>query len=305
MKKVYVTNPNMQQQVILQDLGIVIPAGEADRALTPMFSQERLSRSEDLEAAVAAEDLAVRTEGVPSVVSDAYVDVPAIVTRGFNVKYLSPNTVGVYKGLGLSDDAQENIALASELTLDLTTTGMNGLDSGAEESDEWYFIWVIKNPSTGVVAGLLSKSLTNPELPNGFTKKLRVGCVRNHNGNFLRFKHIKYDGKAEYHYFEELASTLRVASGDAATTFSIVDCSALIPPTAHLAHFYIRVVGSTSNYAYIRPTGMDLNYVRRVNGGDTLETQCCVCGSQSLEYRTTNRPTSIYISVLGFIEDLI
>lgn len=75
------------------------------------------------------------------------------------------------------------------LTVDITASGVNGLDTGSETSSAWYYLWVIYNGST--VAGLLSLSKTAPTLPSGYTFKGLVGVVRNDgSSNFLGFRQV-------------------------------------------------------------------------------------------------------------------
>jgi hypothetical protein len=67
---------------------------------------------------------------------------------------------------------------AVSLTLSTTTSGANGLDTGTIANNTWYAVWVIYDPSTPTVAGLISTSATAPTLPTGYTYKARVGWVR-------------------------------------------------------------------------------------------------------------------------------
>ena len=86
--------------------------------------------------------------------------------------------------LGVEDYILKSI----NLTLDITASGANGLDTGSEATNTWYSIWVIFNPTTNTTAGLLSISTDSPTMPAGYTKKRRVGWVRNDpNNNFLTF----------------------------------------------------------------------------------------------------------------------
>lgn len=91
-----------------------------------------------------------------------------------------------------ADDGAIVMEAASNLTLDITNVGVkNGLDTGTEASDTWYYIYLIWNPNTAEVAGLLSASATAPTLPAGFTKKRLVGAVRNEGAsNFIPFSQI-------------------------------------------------------------------------------------------------------------------
>lgn len=77
------------------------------------------------------------------------------------------------------------------LTVDITASGANGLDTGSEATSTWYSIWAIYNPTTSIVAGLLSASLTSPTLPAGYIWARRVGFVYNDSGGgFVNFNII-------------------------------------------------------------------------------------------------------------------
>lgn len=58
----------------------------------------------------------------------------------------------------------------------LTSSGANGLDTGAPAASTWYSVWLISNGTA--TAGLLSLSTTAPTMPPGYTYRRRVGWVR-------------------------------------------------------------------------------------------------------------------------------
>lgn len=64
------------------------------------------------------------------------------------------------------------------LTINSAVSGANGLDTGAFTANNWYYVWLIFNPQTLAVAGLISLSSTAPTMPAGFTYKARVGAIR-------------------------------------------------------------------------------------------------------------------------------
>jgi len=68
------------------------------------------------------------------------------------------------------------LASAVSLTVDTSTVGANGLDTGTLAASTWYAVWVISNGST--TAGLVSLSSTAPTMPSGYTFKARVGWIR-------------------------------------------------------------------------------------------------------------------------------
>ncbi|MBF0350884.1 MAG: LamG domain-containing protein [SAR324 cluster bacterium] len=89
----------------------------------------------------------------------------------------------VYNTAGLAQ-----VLSAVNLTADITVSGVNGLDTGAEAVNSWYYIWVIWNGTT--TASLLSISSTAPTMPSGYLFKRLVGAVRNTSSNFIRFHQI-------------------------------------------------------------------------------------------------------------------
>lgn len=80
------------------------------------------------------------------------------------------------------------LAKSVNLTANLSSSGVNGLDTGSETASTLYFLWVIYNGTT--VASLLSISSTAPTLPSGYTHKGLVGAIFNNSGsdfdNFLQ-----------------------------------------------------------------------------------------------------------------------
>lgn len=132
-----------------------------------------------------------------------------------------------------SDDGQAILHAASDLTLDITASGKNGLDTGAEAADTWYYIWMIYNPGTQETAGLLSASATSPTLPSGFTKKRLVGAVRNNgSSDFILFVQrgvdVAIEQGATYLYNAQPANTNQIAL-DATSAFpSVIAASRLI-----------------------------------------------------------------------------
>lgn len=68
----------------------------------------------------------------------------------------------------------------------IATSGVNGLDTGSEANDAWYYIWVISNGTQ--TALLLSASASSPVLPSGYEYRALVSMVRNDaSGNFVPF----------------------------------------------------------------------------------------------------------------------
>ncbi len=115
-------------------------------------------------------------------------------------------------------------AMTVSLSIAITTSGANGLDTGAEASNTWYAIWCIYNPVTNTTAGLLSVSSTlgTITLPAGYTFGARVGWVRNDNSsNFLRF--LQYGRVVQFTVgtTPSVAPIIVSSAGGAAGTYSV------------------------------------------------------------------------------------
>jgi hypothetical protein len=108
-------------------------------------------------------------------------------------------------------------------TVDITASGVNGLDTGSEAGSTWYHIWAIAK-ADGTKDCLLSTSATAPTLPAGYTYKAYLGAVYNNaSGNFVSFK--QYD--------KSVVTDMVVSlSGGAETSYTSISLATCIPTTA-------------------------------------------------------------------------
>ena len=149
------------------------------------------------------------------------------VLRNLKIDCSSNTQVIVRSGTSVgSDDGKKVLTLTGDKTLDITTSGVNGLDTGAEAGNTWYYVYLIWNPTTALVNGLLSASATAPTLPSGYTKKRLIGAVRNDgSSNFLRFKQV-----CNRCYYSDSVPQ-RILTGGTATSFTSVSVASYIPTT--------------------------------------------------------------------------
>lgn len=74
-------------------------------------------------------------------------------------------------------------ATAVNKTAAITTSGVNGLDTGVEAGTTWYYLWIIAKTDLSSVDALLSLSATAPTMPALYTYKALVGAVFNNAGS--------------------------------------------------------------------------------------------------------------------------
>ncbi len=130
------------------------------------------------------------------------------------------------------------------VTLNATTTGANGLDTGSLAQGKFYYIYIINNGST--TASLASLSSTSPTLPSGYTYKARVGGVST-NANAGGANIIPSVQVNNNHMFAEVQTNdkVRVTNGSGAQSAT----QSALPMVSALASSwtaFIKTSGATS-----------------------------------------------------------
>jgi hypothetical protein len=204
-----------------------------------------------------------------------------------------------------------NIKWTGTIVIDITTSGVNGLDTGAEAASTWYAVFVIAGGGNPV-AGLLSTSSTAPTLPGSYTVFRRIGWVRNGAASdFLVFLQFG-TGTDRVQYWTENQTVLAVLTNGAATTFTALSLATRVPPTSTNA--YLRAThdaGSTGDYVSFRIGGSSLSDpATRVTGGTGgggegsdffwIPTN----SSQSIDYQNSSATEETDVWVLGFFESI-
>lgn len=157
---------------------------------------------------------------IPSIVRDAVRNL-VIKNNSSNPNYQIDVTADE---IVLQDsDNVPYVARSVSLTIDITGTGANKLDTGSEASSTWYHIWIICNGTT--VAGLFSTSDSAPTMPSGYTYKAYVGAVYNKSDS-------NFDTLYQLDNIATPVLTSPVLSNGTATSYTSVDCSAKVPTTA-------------------------------------------------------------------------
>ena len=123
------------------------------------------------------------------------------------------------------------------LTINSLTSGANGLDTGTIAASTWYYIYVIYNPATTTVAGLISLSSTSPTLPSGYTAFARIGA--NKIDGSLAFYRVRQVGSLAQFVVTAGSNTASLptmasgATGNIGTpTWTTVSTTSFVPITA-------------------------------------------------------------------------
>jgi len=214
--------------------------------------------------------------------------------------------VDIQAGECADSTAQRQIKSDSVLTVDLSASGANGLDTSSEAADTWYAVHVIADTSgANAPAGLFSTSATSPTLPSGYDIFRRIGWVRNDSSaDLLSFLQIGSSNTREYVYRESMTGVLRVLQAGTATGATDVDCSSLMPSTSRLAQIHVE---NQSDDANLRVTENNITPTMRLIRPDRQQASIMVTDdSQVLDYHFVSSPSGggANISVLSFLEAL-
>lgn len=176
---------------------------------------------------------------LPAVDGSALTDLPIIVSAS-NLRTAS-NAANPNSKMDISADqialkttgGAIYIANNAALTVDITGTAANGLDTGVEANSTWYHLWVIYNGTT--LAGLISTSATSPTMPSGYTYKGYAGVAYNDSGG--NFRLMASFGRKVHQADVEALNAAGV------TSWTSLSIATSVPPNAISAH------GRSSNAA--------------------------------------------------------
>lgn len=196
----------------------------------------------------------------------------------------------------------ENLS-SINLTVNIAASGANGLDAGSEAANTWYSIWVIRG--TSGTAGLLSTSATSPTMPSGYTKKRRVGWVRNNASSNL----LKFHQTGDWWHWVTRHTVLDAEPP--ATSYTDLNCSSYVPPTVSMVSFYIYVRDDA--YATCRVwlrrngVGADMATVGAFTSTPRIMhcAPSCPCdSSQIIEYHGEASTDQIMIHVIAYYDPI-
>lgn len=224
----------------------------------------------------------------------------------------TPDEIVVLSSGQARDSSNTNdIVLSSDVDINITVTGANGLETGSAANNTLYDVYVIAD-STGYrdTAGFLSlASNSTPTLPFGYDMYRRVGTVRTDGSADLLPFDQKGDGKERTMWYR--ASIATDITAGASATFAAVDVTGSVPDQA------IELIAKCT----FTPTGADDPLELRSGDSATDEGQAIETGSAAgvvkicnmrcpldsatsdrVDYKVTG--SAVAINVQGYVDQL-
>ena len=190
--------------------------------------------------------------------SDMFVD---YLIQGLKPDKLSTNVLRLYPGVAGSADGLLMVRTTVNYDIDMSTNGVGGLDTGSPLGGLDYFVYVLRNNTTGAFAAVISNSITygGVTLPAGHThvRKLRFGFIYNvswdgipnHDAANWPWPLIRLTGS-------EASSVWRALNAGTSTTNAEVLCDDWIPDNCRIAMIMVRVAcGASAGTGYITSSG--------------------------------------------------
>jgi len=192
-------------------------------------------------------------------------------------------------------------------TINLSTNGVNGLDTGTLAANTGYYLYIIYNGTA--VAGLASTSATAPSLPSGYSYRALLGWCTTDNiaspFNIAEFTQIDDE------YIWNVPKL--VLNGGSATTATPIYLSAgqvqtyaVVPPgiTKSISG---KILGNGGNTNYLNPTTFSSNanayfaVMAWMSGsGEGSFSKLPLLEDQTFYYTVTSGNSNIYISGFTF-----
>ena len=126
-----------------------------------------------------------------------------------------------------AEDGTSILEVSAPITVDITNSGANGLDVGAESPDTWYYIFLLRK-NDGTTAGLLSANLLAPTIPGTYTSERLLGAVRNNSASDFRWFYQKDDVVKTDQAASVLATNITPAAFAALSTITVVPIGGIV-----------------------------------------------------------------------------
>lgn len=236
--------------------------------------------------------------------------------------FATVNTITLKSGFRCRNSSNtSDMEITTDLTVSLAISGANGLDSGTEAANTWYYVYLIKKSSDGTVAGLLStvnEAVSGAvTLPTGYDLKRQLPVViRNDaSSNILKFNIANgWPSRPLIRYVAiftratagtptfTVSPTHNILSNGSATTWTAISGASLIPPASRYALFNLVNHSNATSGFDLREAGESAESLQFMvfGGGQNALIPMRVSAAQAIEYQKTFNTSGLDVDVIGF-----
>lgn len=186
--------------------------------------------------------------------------------RGIKVSWLNTNQNHLLWSDAVLEDTSgnkvRNTNAGAIVSMFITNSGVNGLDTGSVAANTFYYIWLISDGTN--FNGLYSASQTSPTMPGSYTYKILAGCVlTDGSANIIRTMQVGQ-------YVEYISTNNIISDSTHNGTVVVGTLGAFVPPV--LAWRIFLFTGLSANYSDANNHSIQLN-IGSLQGGSPTPPQ--------------------------------
>lgn len=238
----------------------------------------------------------------------------ADILSGPAPQYVSASAIQLPAGLRALDSTNTQLLeVTSNITINLGSAGLNGLDTGTETADTWYYVYLIGD-STGTnnPAGLFSTVNESASgiitFPSGYDLKrqLPLAVRNNSSSDIIQFFSpelgtvLFYGPISRYTGVNETGEH-NVLAGVQSATYVAASLSDYVPEISTMAQ--INCFATNLALMALRPTGLTTDYLQYSGQGSGAYTERMwlpTDASQSIDYKREFGSGLFYLDVTGY-----
>jgi len=213
--------------------------------------------------------------------------------------------------LGASNANLEGNTVTAPLTVDISVSGANGLDTGSVAASTVYAVYLIADSRYyQSTAGILSTSLSGPTMPFGYDSYRLIGYAITDASSHFLLMYVSGSGNSRIFTYDAPQATA-VTAGNA-TSYTAVDLSALVPyldqtPVSIAYNLNANAAADTLKLQGANSTG-DAIIITAAVAGSTAHTtgNAQVLAQQKsskpeINYKVSSGSAAVALNVAGFI----
>lgn len=241
------------------------------------------------------------------------VNAGVLYLSNMQLSYQSSTLLTVMPGAARDSKDINDIILNSQITIDITKQGANGIDSGVVSPATIYAVYIVGDSTKyKQTCAVISSNLVSPTLPFGYDMFRRIGwvCTDLQLDPVVVFKFYQYgsDETRSYYYDIDDNNLNYIIQSGTSTTYSEAALSPIIPPIE--TQVFCRVLytqGLAVNSAQFLPFGAsNARGIVSISSGivttyfQTVQIPCSIDGTASAIKYKVSAGDSINLYVYGY-----
>lgn len=228
---------------------------------------------------------------------------------GLSNNATTPNTkLDVAVGSILNSSKEFQINLDTAVTIDATTNGLNGLDTGSLAASTLYYVFVVSDPQAYNIPGAMISASSTPLMPYGYSAWALIGYVATGAGSTF-LKGYWTDDKSSLRTFMYDAPQATAITAGNATSYTAIDLSAFVPAVANTPVFVDSALtpSAASQTLKLQPaagTGDMVTITGQVAAvvvsSQSLVMATLASGDPKINYKVSNAGAAAAINVAGY-----